>query len=73
MPDTVLPVRETLAPPELLARHPHETRAYLRLVDLYRRARFGAHPTGRAEATGAHRGSGQRSFPPTARLMDGRR
>jgi hypothetical protein len=42
-------------------------------VDLYRRARFGAHPTGRAEATGAHRGSGQRSFPPTARLMDGRR
>lgn len=44
MPDTVLPVRDTLAPPELLARHPHETRAYLRLVDLYRRARFGAHP-----------------------------
>lgn len=45
MPDTVLPVRGTLAPPELLAHHPHETRAYLRLVDLYRRARFGgAHP-----------------------------
>ena len=44
MPDTVLPVRDTLPPPELLARHPHDTRAYLRLVDLYRRASFGAHP-----------------------------
>ena len=56
MPDTVLPVRETLAPHELLDRlvtdveeeleHRHHPAAGAarRLVDLYLRARFGTHP-----------------------------
>jgi wobble nucleotide-excising tRNase len=58
MPDTVLPVRETLASPELLERLVAEVEkvfhgkqevvqlavAARRLVDLYLRVRFGTHP-----------------------------
>jgi len=108
MPDTVLPVRETLAPFELLDRLIAElekvfhgkqgvvqlaiasllARGYLVFEDILgvgkttlahalsrtlSQGPLWSPSAGRAGATGAHRGFGQRSFPPTVHLMDGRR